>query len=367
MSKQATSKYLDNKNIIKELIRSSPKKYKAIVISDSEDEDQKKAILISDSENYDDNSYTSEYNYKMHNNNKKNKNYSDSYVEDYNTYATESDYQSNLSYTTNGDYTPSISTYSTQSNLSYDSEQSYNDTYDPYSSCATYNSNCSSNPRICPNCSKVLSDSSYLTDDSDASEDYESVYDSVQNSESYVSDNEDPIPYKSSKKRFDPRVELKQQRRATNTKRILDNRLKCDDVPSPQVIISPRQPSPMRLAIKAKNKEVKSLLERCYENLVAKKAAEKQRREEEARKKAEEEIIRKRKKCVKELLEQLRIKKENPDRYISIYRRPVKCMVDDSDSYLSNANSYYSDYSDDYYSDDYEDYTYDSYAYSYAD
>ncbi|EAY20515.1 dentin sialophosphoprotein precursor, putative [Trichomonas vaginalis G3] len=355
MSKSISQAPNSKNALLKELIRTSPKKYTAILLSDSEDEGEKKAILISDSELDDDeDEYANTKAHKQDKYNNKNdhcrfdnkprnqiargidfsSDEDDDFDDDDDTYTSfaESDYSNQT-----GDYSAySNSTYQSKTYSSYSGSA----VSSQYSHCSDY-----SEKKVCPRCSKVLSSDSYLSSEDESEDESESLSsDSELNSDSFDDSSDSfELPVPKFNKTFDPRKELAKQRREAGNRAILEKRAKCENIPTPQVIVSPKKPSPMRLRKLSNLSKVDEIIQKRKEKLIKEKEAERKRMEEEAMKKAQEEMEQRRKESVKNLLESLGERKAHPQRYVALYRRHRKYIDSDSESEALSSSDNYSD------------------------
>ena len=211
MSTANESQLKDAKNtLLKELVKNSPKKYTAVIVSDSDDENSnKKAILVPQKAQ------------------------------------------------------PAAGTFGTPNrNVSGQS------------------------PRICPKCSKILSDSSELSD-------------------------ECPKRKKHHKKHH-------HHSKATG---------------SPIIIVSPTKLSPQRASSIAKQAQLEAKLARNAEKVARRREEERRRMEAEALAKARAQVERERKERVKRILEETRRKQEAKRSYVTVYYTPD----DDSESSYSSS------------------------------
>ena len=218
MSTANESQLKDAKNtLLKELVKNSPKKYTAVIVSDSDDEtNNKKAILVP---------------------------------------------QRNTQ--------PAPTTFGTP------------------------NRNASgTSPRICPKCSKVLSDSSELSDEAP-------------------------------------------KRRRHHKKHHHHNK----STGSPIIIVSPTKLSPQRASSIAKQAQLEAKLARNAEKVARRREEERRRMEAEALAKARAQVERERKERVKRILEETRRKQEAKRSYVTVYYTPDN----DSESSYSSSSTESSD------------------------
>ena len=252
-----------------------------------------------------------------------------------------------------------------------------------YTEFSTTGSECSEK-RVCPKCSKVLSSSSELSYSSSCS--YESsTYSSDSYSESYdsgYSDDDDsdfdPLPRCSKVGHVGPSPIYKYFTALGSPKRtpyienqllkrnLEENRKLREPIRSPQVIISPRKPSPMLRSMAGKHSRIEDILCKRQEKLKAEKEAERKRIEEEALAKAKAEAEKARKEQVQKILDSIRAKQQNPKRYVAVYFNPKRHhhISDDSECDESDSESESYCCSDD--SEDYDECSSSSYCYSYS-
>ena len=246
------------------------------------------------------------------------------------------------------------------------SDESDSETYTEFTSTTTTtsttssSSSASSSPapkkekRVCPKCSKVLSSSSELS----SSSSYESYScdssSSTYSSESYSCSSDDDSDFEpriTKVGNFGPSPIFKYFTALGSPKRtpyvenqlmkrgLEENRKAREPIRSPQVIISPRKPSPMLRSMVGKHSRIEDILCKRQEKLKAEQEAERKRIEEEALAKAKAEAEKARKEQVQKILDSIRAKQQNPRRYVAVYFNPKRrhhysddSDVDDSDS-----------------------------------
>lgn len=236
--------------------------------------------------------------------------------------------------------------------------------------------------RVCPKCSKVLSSSSELESEYEESETSESSYassddESDESYASYTSDESDsdneyvpqarasskPGPIfnyftATGKPKRSPYVEKQMLKRSME-----ENRRLREPIRSPQVIVSPKRQTPLTRSLFSKHSKIDDIITKRQEKLKAAQEAEKKRIEEEALAKAKAEQVKARKDQVKKILDDLKAKQKNPHRYVAVFYNPKKHSqkYDDSsfDDSETDSESYCSE-SEDSFDDE------SSYASSYA-
>ena len=242
------------------------------------------------------------------------------------------------------------------------SDESDSESYTEFTSTtasSTTQSSSSSSPapkekRVCPKCSKVLSSSSELSSscsyESSSCDSSSCTY----SSESYSCSSDDDSDFEpritkvgnygpspifkyftalGSPKRT-PYIENQLMKRGLE-----ENRKAREPIRSPQVIISPRKPSPMLRSMVGKHSRIEDILCKRQEKLKAEQEAERKRIEEEALAKAKAEAEKARKEQVQKILDSIRAKQQNPRRYVAVYFNPKRrhhysddSECDDSDS-----------------------------------
>lgn len=319
--RKSSFKTNDSKALIKELVRSSPKKYAAVLITDSEDSNQKKAILVSESDSLESDI---DYHYRLRkhrsNLNKYNKKY---LLNDFDDISSDSlDDDSDIDRDSLFDYTdsPSDESYEESQISNYSATESYvSSQY--YSSCSprSYSSYGSTKKqRTCPYCSKVLSDSSYLSENCSNNDTYSYTNDSISERSSISKPKRNHVHFNDSRHKSPKKYPYRQP--------ISNHKQKRDS-----------------------GSLIQEIIERYQKKIAEKRRAERMRQEEEQRRVEEAEIERRRKNIVSDLLEQLRRRKENPDYSYSEYsQHPMDYSYNTEytyDDYIySNADSYVNSY-----------------------
>lgn len=194
--------------LLKDLVKNSPKKYTAVIVSDSEDENEKKAILV-----------------------------------------------------------PQKS-----SKQQFDTPKK------------------TSPVRVCPKCSKILSDSSELSEEEEK-----------------------------------PKKRHHHHSKKSHSK-----------TGSPVIIVSPTKLSASKAKSIVKQAQVEAMLQRNAEKVAKRQEEERRRMEEEALAKARAQLELERKERVKKILEEAKRKKEKKNSYVTVYYTPEESSSDSDDDYYSS-------------------------------